>query len=392
MDTSVPVVVLYRGGNGALAIARTLGRLGVAMYLVTKKGASPVEHSRYWAKRFWWDFSAPAVESVQFLLRVAREIGNRPIVLTLSDWAAVFIEKNAEALAACYRFPQSSAGAVHALSDKWQMFLLARHYGIPTPDAVYPRTREELVRYLQAACFPIVLKAADPFAPYVPAMQILHNARDVLERFDRDCAQGAPNAILQQYIPGTEEDVWMCNAYFSRGSVCVGAFTGKKLRQVSATGIASLGICLPNETVEKDTITLMQAVGYEGPLDVGFRYDARDGAYKLLDVNPRVGGAFRLFRATNGMDVVRLCYLDLTGQPAPQCAPSIGRKWMLEEDFFSALSAARKGKLTLKQWLKSWRGVRETHWFAGDDPAPGFAWLWRMLWPRVAAKLRAVKH
>ncbi len=52
MDTRVPVVVIYRGGIGALAIARSLGRLGVPVYLVADTQATPLWHSRYWVKKY----------------------------------------------------------------------------------------------------------------------------------------------------------------------------------------------------------------------------------------------------------------------------------------------------------------------------------------------------
>jgi predicted ATP-grasp superfamily ATP-dependent carboligase len=61
---------------------------------------------------------------------------------------------------------------------------------------------------------------------------------------------------------------------------------------------------------------------------------------------------------------------------------------MLEDDFFSALTAARSGELTFKQWWRSLRGIRETHWFAADDPAPGILWLWRELRTRASARMR----
>jgi len=79
------------------------------------------------------------------------------------------------------------------------------------------------------------------------------------------------------------------------------------------------------------------------------------------------------------MDVVRVCYLDQTGQAVPSLAPSNGRKWMVEEDVFSAFRYAREGKLTFGQWLGSLRGVEETHWFAPDDPLPMLVWFWKTL-------------
>ena len=48
----------------------------------------------------------------------------------------------------------------------------------------------------------------------------------------------------------------------------------------------------------------MKEVGYRGILDIGWRYDARDDRYKLLDVNPRLGASFRLFVGKGGMDVL----------------------------------------------------------------------------------------
>jgi predicted ATP-grasp superfamily ATP-dependent carboligase len=74
IDATVPVVELCRGGSGDVAIARTLGRLGVPVYLVAQEGVpTPVWWSRYWAKRTWWDFSRPEQDSLAFLLEVGRD-------------------------------------------------------------------------------------------------------------------------------------------------------------------------------------------------------------------------------------------------------------------------------------------------------------------------------
>lgn len=388
LDTRVPVVVIYRGGNGALAVARTLGRQGIRVYLVSQQGASPVQSSRFWTKRFYWDFAAPREQTVEFLRGVSREIGTRPILLTLADWAAFFIEQNADALKDAFIFPKAAGPVVQALGNKWSMFAMAREHGVPTPETVYPQSRREVLEFLKTARFPVVMKSADPLLPHVPSKAIVENERELLEKYDRDAQLGPPNVILQEYIPGDAQTVWMCNAYFDANSECRAIFTGKKLRQVSDTGIASLAVCLPNDAVADATRRFMQGAGYVGAVGIGYRYDARDGLYKVLDVNPRVSGIFRLFRGSNGLDVVRAAYLDLTGQPVPESALSAGRKWLLEDDFFAALAARRKGKLTLRQWVESLSGTRELHWFAADDPLPGFVWLWQNLRERARSKVR----
>ena len=138
-------------------------------------------------------------------------------------------------------------------------------------------------------------------------------------------------------------------------------------------------------TVARLTADFMKAVGYRGILDIGYRYDARDGLYKLLDPNPRIGQTFRLFVDGHGMDVARYAYLDLTGQPLPAAEPVEGRRWLVEDnDFESCIAYRREGALSLGQWLASYRGVDEGAWFAWDDPVP-FA---RMMWS-LAAKAAA---
>jgi predicted ATP-grasp superfamily ATP-dependent carboligase len=162
----------------------------------------------------------------------------------------------------------------------------------------------------------------------------------------------------------------MCNGYFGANPDDAVIFTGKKLRQVSAAGLACLAVCLPNETVAAQTARLMQGVRYRGCVGIGYRHDRRDGLYKLLDVNARVSSVFRLFAGTNDIDVVRACYLDLTGQEVPPTALQPGRKWMLENDVGAAMTAMRDGRLSMAEWIRSMRGVQELHWFARDDPAP----------------------
>ena len=67
-----------------------------------------------------------------------------------------------------------------------------------------------------------------------------------------------------------------------------------------------------------------RAIGFSGIADLDWRLDRRDGRYKLLDFNPRVGAQFRLFETDAGIDVVRALHLDLTGRPVPAGAQENG--------------------------------------------------------------------
>jgi predicted ATP-grasp superfamily ATP-dependent carboligase len=256
----------------------------------------------------------------------------------------------------------------------------AKANGIPAPETSFPQSREDVEKFLEEARFPVMLKGANPLLPFGTIKEIIGDAKQLLARIDEAAAAGPPNLILQEYIPGGDDCVWMCNGYFNHDSDCLATFTGKKLRQWPPhAGIASLAECAPNETVEGTTRRFMKAVGYQGLVGIGYRYDARDGRYKVLDINPRVSAVFRLFVAPDGLDIVRVAYLDLTHQAVPPVTMPAGRKWMMEEDFISAFQYARQGKLTFKQWRESLRGVKEWQWLSRDDVMPFVVWCWRRL-------------
>jgi predicted ATP-grasp superfamily ATP-dependent carboligase len=356
---------------------RSLGRLGIQVRGVNGSSRVPALTSRYCREKFIWDVDrAAAEESVEFLLQLGRKIGRRSILIpTSKDDAAIFVAEHAAALREWFIFPNQSPQLARALANKQQMYLLARKLGIPTPETVFPQSRNEVLRFLENAVFPIMLKGIDGMRLKQRTrkkMVIVQDQRALLEQYEALEDPDAPNLMLQEYIPGGEDTIWMFNGYFNESSECLVAFTGKKIRQTPVyTGSTSLGICLANPAVEQTTKDFMKAVGYKGILDIGYRYDARDGQYKVLDVNPRIGDTFRLFVAENGMDVARALYLDLTGQPMPPAVPRLGRRWMVEDaDLASSRRYRRDGKLTIKEWARSLRGVEETAFFAWDDPLP----------------------
>jgi D-aspartate ligase len=395
MNTSVPVVMFscavadqgVSRAYGALGVARTLGRLGVPTYTVADKGLWPASSSRYWKKVFRWDLSAPLEESLQFLRDVARTVGGRPILLASTDRSAVFVAKNSAALEENFIFPKVSPELLRLLTNKSEMARTAKANGIPAPETSFPQCRQDVEKFLEEARFPVMLKGANPLLPFGGLKEIIGDAKQLLARIDEAAAAGPPNLILQEYIPGGDGSVWMCNGYFNRDSDCLATFTGKKLRQWPPhAGIASLAECERNETVEATTRRFLKDVSYQGLVGIGYRYDARDGLYKVLDVNPRLSGVFRLFVTADGMDIARVAYLDLTQQSVPAVTIPARRKWMMEEDFVSAFQYAWQGKLTFKQWRESLRGVKEWLWLAPDDVMPFVVWCWRRL-GNVAASI-----
>jgi predicted ATP-grasp superfamily ATP-dependent carboligase len=212
-------------------------------------------------------------------------------------------------------------------------------------------------------------------------MVITRSADELIRHYDAMEDSRNPGLMLQEYIPGKDDSVWMFNGYFNEESNCLFGITGKKIHQTPVyTGMTALGVCLPNSIVHEQTCRLVKETGYKGILDIGFRYDRRDGSYKLLDVNPRLGATFRLFVGEDGMDVVRAQYLHLTGQTVPASKSRVGRKWIVEDaDIVSSLHYLSDRALGLSEWISGYQGIQEGAWFSKDDWRPfihvGFQFL-----------------
>jgi D-aspartate ligase len=369
---STPVVILWSGHHGGLGIARSLGRLGVPVYCVDARWG-PAFSSRYCRGHFVRDTeSVSSAQSVPNLLEIGRKLGGRPILIPNTDQGAIWVSEHSVALRTVFRFPCQDASLIRLLCDKSRMQELASRSGVPTVQSVVPRCKEDVERFLETATFPVIVKATDAERLRARAggtkfiIQSRHELRELYAQAG-DCDE--PNLLVQELIPGED---WMFDGYFDRNSKCLFGVTGKKIRRFPVnTGVTSLGVCLRNETVERMTTAFMKAIGYQGILDIGYRYDQRDGQYKVLDVNPRIGCTFRLFTATNGMDVARALYLNLTGHAVPPTQAAEGRKWLVEDfDLFSTFQSWRDHNLTMIDWMRSLRGVQEAACFAFDDLLP----------------------
>ena len=279
------------------------------------------------------------------LLVLAARIGGRPLLIAADDVAALFVADNLARLDEAFRLPAQPAGLALALSDKARLHELCLGAGIPTPEARFPTSREEMRSHAEELGFPVVIKSMDPRVlrrrANALSVAIARSRAEALELYDRMEDPAAPNLMLQEFIPGDAPSIWMFNGYFDREGACPIGIVGQKIRQAPPrTGATTLGVTVRNETVRGLAVRFLGDLGYRGIVDLGFRFDARDGRYKLLDVNPRVGSSFRLFVARNGLDVVRALYLDMTGQPVPRGDAPEGRRWLVEDQDAATVAEA----------------------------------------------------
>lgn len=365
LDTSVAAVVANLGSHGALAAVRTLGRLGVEVHGVHSE-RTPAFRSRYLA--------GAAVLGVDRLgdelMALGVRLGGRPVLFSAGDAETAVLIERADELGSVFRLPGTPAAVLRDLVNKRRLSAMCEERGMPVARSRYPTTRDEAAAVGDELHFPLLVKAVEPqflrAQSDATAVAIVDNADELVLAFQ--AMDG--DVVVQEFIPGED---WLFDGYFGAGGACVAAYTGRKVHQCPPRiGTTSLGVHEPNEALASSLVAFLGGLGYEGIVDCDIRRDARDDTFKLLDVNPRIGEAFRLFADDNDLDMVRMQYLDLTGSPVTPGTVEPGRKWAVELNEAVALLQWRGAddEPSARAYLGALRGVDEVAWFATDDLGP----------------------
>ena len=391
-DPDTPAVVLKFDPNilhhGGLGVIRSLGRAGVPVYGVHEGPWAPAASSRYLRGRCFWQPSADDVERTRAgLLRLAEWIGRPAVLVPTDDAGSIFLAEHGAGLRPQFLFPDPPADLPRRVADKFSLQQVCRELNVPSPRAALAGSLEAAREFAAEAGFPVVAKLTTPWArgrrkprstgaggrpPGTPRSTSIVTGRQQLGDIYRASAAAGVPLMLQEYIPGGAGQDWFFHGYCDGASRCRPAFTGVKERSYPAhAGLTSLGRSAPNPVLRDQVAGLLARLGYRGIVDLDLRWDDRDGQYKLLDFNPRIGAQFRLLRDTAGTDVVTACYLDLTGGTIPQAEQVSGRGFVVENyDPAAAFGYWRRRELGPRSWLSSLRTVDETAWFARDDLRP----------------------
>lgn len=374
---------LHHGGVGAI---RSLGRLGVPMYAITEDRYTPAAASRYLRRAFPWRTTGAEDPErlVEGLLRVARRIGRPAVMIPTDEEAAVLLAEHREPLVdAGFLLPPVEPGLPRRLASKQGLHELCVEHGIASPTAAFPESAADIEEFAAKARFPVIAKNREAFTrrsrPAVNGTTRI-TTPDGLRELARDWGE-KPGVILQEYLPREEAEDWIVHAYVDRDSTPLALFTGVKVRSWPPhAGMTAHAYVVDNPELADLAARFVKQIGFTGVIDLDLRFDRRDGQYKLLDFNPRMGAQFRLFESEAGVDVVRALHLDLTGRRVPEGEQRAGHRFVVENIDVPALLAYRRSGYTTPHAPSRASGT-EPAWWAADDPRPFFTMLARTLRP-----------
>ncbi len=314
-----PAVVVNVGWVAGVSAIRSLGRAGIAVHAVDHRPdalgfRSRHLHAAHVSPRRLDDEEA----FVEFLAGVGDRLGGGAPLFLLDDDDLNAVASRREALGDRFLYPFPEWEPLARIQDKGHQVERARALGVPVPGTAREPTDQ--------LGFPVLVK---PFQPgdfrrrfRVKAFRC-RNLAELEEAWER--AQGY-EPLVWEFVPGGDEELFTLGSYLTREGEALGLFCGRKLRQDPATiGNARVTESVWVDEVVEQGLRLLRGLEFNGPSQVEFKRDPRDGVYKLMEVNPRLWQWHELATAC-GVDLPVIAYRDLLGDIPPRARQGRKRK------------------------------------------------------------------
>lgn len=315
------------------------------------------------------------------LIKTLKEISDRfnepPILIPSQDTSVILISRHRKELESLYHIALPVSETVEMLMDKPSFYAFAVKEGLPVAKYFLVKNYEEALAASNNLNYPCILKPPMRSPKWEENTKIkafkAFNKDELLDLYNK-CSGWHEVLMFQEWIEGTDTDLYSCNCYFSKSHEALVSFTAKKLRQYPpVTGNTSLGIECRADEVNNVTLELFKKVNYFGLGYLEMKRDVRTGKFYIIEPNiGRPTGRSALAEAA-GVEILYTMYCDLLNLPLPEerTQKYLGIKWIqIRTDFLSAFYYWRKKELSLSQWINSLKGPKFYAVFSLEDPKP----------------------
>ncbi len=370
-------------GYTALGVARSLTSLRIPVIALNSIARPIGSGSRLLRIRSAPDSRDQPAELLAYLIRLAGELGDRPVLFPTRDHDVVFIDRHRDAIERCFRTCQPAGDVLDRVMNKWRLVQAAAACGTGVPRTWLLEGPADLPQVLEqgADAFPMVIKPAYAYqwrlgdrwerAGGSKGWRVTTPA-ELADAYGRLSDVGG-KIMVQEIVPGPTEHLHIVGGYASAGGLVRGCFAARKRLQEPpdfGTGVVVESYDCPD--LQRDAIRLIGALQLGGLFEIEYKLDPRDGVRKLIEINTRHWDQHEL-GVPLGVNVSRLAYADLCGTTLPSARPRpVSAVWWAEppalEVFLKRLVRRDRPAWPLWSWLAR-RRIGAT--FSLADPVCG---------------------
>ena len=378
--SNTPVIVIGPDGANPLGIARSLGRDGVSVFLLSDNYSTLSRRSRFVkGGEYNVNITEPADlrRALEALLSKIAQPDAKPLLIVTNEVHYTCLLSLHDFITQHFT-ELTPAQQAAPLCEKEQQFLLAKQAGFCTSNTVVLYTAEDLGQ-VAALRFPVIVKP-----------RTLHtsggykNKADVFADIDTLKASIAPAfdnpstvLLAQEFVPGDDKQV----LYFMASCGDVGEvrswFTGRKLRQFPpGRGVMTAGYLEHLPEMAEKSMALCKLFGLRGFIGVECKQHSETSELFYIESSLRVE-ANNSICLSAGRNLVLDAYLAVHGLPCTILHDNkMTGSWC---DVSTDLDAARlliaDKKLTWKEYFAQLPRPVSFPIFVWDDLLPFLRWL-----------------
>ncbi|MCK4662439.1 MAG: hypothetical protein KAT68_06220 [Bacteroidales bacterium] len=301
---------------------------------------------------------------IDFIISIQKKWKKKAVVFITSDCFIKTILKNENILKKHFYFNTSKNFITEKLMSKEEMYKVAVNTNIPVPLMISPITKDELLKEMNNLSFPCVIKPKyaqswrkKPLENIVDSKKVVYvktkneliNQWEIISKYDN-------NIIIQEVVPGPDENLLYFVCYIDKNGTCLGYFCGRKLRITPIHfGSASFMKTTDPSPIKDYCLNLLIKNEYYGPAGVEMKKDENDGSYKLIEVNTRIG-LWDIIGKKLEVDIYTIAYNELIGKEQNSVKPlNKNIYWVsISRDIPTFLEYKKEGSLSFIKWIKSY--------------------------------------
>lgn len=368
--------VILSGNPNALGVARALGEQDIPVVVVHYAPFDIAQHSRYVTE----SLAAPHPEKDPegFLALLLEHASSWPggIIIPTGDEAVVFASQHRTLLEKYFQVACPPWEFAERYIEKRHTYALAAACGIPIPQTLVPQNDDEIVEFSRGIEFPCLIKPSEGhlyFAHFKRKMTSVGNLDELLTAY-REARDAGFEVMVQEYIPGDDDTVVNYNAYFIDGQA-LAEFTARHIRNGPPWFGSPRVVCSERipEVIEPGR-SILRALGFNGFACTEFKFDRRDGLFKLMEVNGR-HNLSTLLAVRCGLNFPLLHYRHLAfGEVPISTRYEEGRYWIdLVRDIGFSLAFRSREHYRLSDYLRPYLHRHVFAIWALRDPVPFWA-------------------
>ena len=360
-----------------LGISRIVNRLGYKVTLFNNYSLSVARFSNTCNKFIKYKDTNNLLELLQ-----ARNTENKEaLLIPTNDMLVGFVSDNYDILKEKYMLSMSAKEITELAFNKIKTYKMALKAGVAIPESYFPNSIDELLNVEPNLIYPVIVKPAVMFRFYKESGKkvfLCNSKQELIENYNK-AIEIIPNneVIVQEFLKGGAETLYSFASYSRKGKV-IGSFIANRIRQKPMDfGVATtFAKTVVSDRIEELAKSIVKEMNYTGLSEIEFMYDEKIKDYKLIEINPRTWKWHTMSNIV-GINLIEMLIKNLDGKQLEEQKNTKENIAWIEQltDFFIMFSEVIKGRMSVKDYLKTLKMPKEYATWDWKDPLPGIMYI-----------------